>query len=152
MAQKQQDQELLQYDSRIKVPYTWSVGEVGSRFLMELKENKKIWATRCPSCDMVFVPPKKACTYCFSDIHEWVEVKDEGVLQTFTVVRYETPLIPGKSPHIIGIIMLDGADTGLVHLIAGVPHDKVKVGMRVKAVYEENRKGHILDIKYFKPI
>lgn len=152
MAQKQQDRELLQYSSRIKVPYTWSVGEVGSRFLMELKDNKKIWATRCPSCDMVFVPPKKACTYCFSDIHEWVEVKDEGVLQTFTVVRYETPLVPGKPPHIIGIVLLDGADTGLVHLVGGVAPDRVKVGMRVKAVFEDNRKGHILDIKHFKPI
>ncbi len=152
MTQKQQDQGLLSYKSRIKVPYTWSVGEVGSRFLMELKENKKIWATRCPSCDMVFVPPKKSCTYCFSEIHEWVEVKDEGTIQTFTVVRYETPLIPAKSPQIIGIIMLDGADTGLVHLIGGVSHDKVKVGMRVKAVFNENRTGNILDIKHFKPI
>jgi hypothetical protein len=152
MAQKQQDQELLSYKSRIKVPYTWSVGEVGSRFLMELKDNKKIWGTKCPLCEVTFVPAKKTCTYCSSDIHEWVEVKDEGTLTTFTVVRYETPLIPKKSPQIIGIIMLDGADTGLVHLIGDVSHDKVKVGMRVKAVFEENRKGHILDIKHFKPI
>jgi uncharacterized OB-fold protein len=152
MTDKLNGQELLQYESRIKVPYTWSVGEVGSRFLMEIKDNKKIWATKCPSCDVVFVPPKKTCTYCFSEIHEWVEVKDEGVLQTFTVVRYETPLIPGKSPQIIGIIMLDGADTGLVHLIGDVPQDKVKVGMRVKAVFAEKRTGHILDIKHFKPI
>ena len=152
MAQKKQDQELLTYASRIKVPYTWSVGEVGSRFLMELKENKRIWATKCPGCEVVFVPPKKVCTYCSAQIHEWVQLKDEGVVQTFTVVRYETPLVPHKAPKIIGIIMLDGADTGLVHLIGDCPPDRVKVGMRVKAVFAEERKGHILDITHFKPI
>jgi uncharacterized OB-fold protein len=152
MAVDLESQELLIYKSRIKVPYTWSVGEVGSRFLTELKDNKKIWGTKCPLCDIVFVPPKKTCTYCFVPIHEWVQVKDEGVLETFTVIRYETDLIPRKTPQIIGIVVLDGADTGLVHFIGDVPPDKLAAGMRVKAVFEEDRKGHILDIKHFKPI
>jgi uncharacterized OB-fold protein len=152
MTQKMSDQELISYKSRIKVPYTWSIGEVGSRFLTEIKENKKIWGTRCSVCDFVFIPPKKTCTYCFVPMHEWTEVKDEGVLQTFTVTRYETDLIPQDSPRIIGIVLLDGADTGLVHLIGETPPENVKVGMRVKAVFNKERKGHILDIKHFKPI
>ena len=152
MTQKAGDQELIAYKSRIKVPYTWSVGEVGSRFLTEIKENQKIWGTRCPVCGSVFVPPKKTCTYCFVPIHEWTEVKDEGVLQTYTIARYKTDLIPQDSPQIIGIILLDGADTGLVHLIGEAPPEKIKVGMRVKAVFNKERKGHILDIKHFKPI
>ena len=152
MTQKMSDQELISYKSRIKVPYTWSIGEVGSRFLTEIKENKKIWGTRCHVCDMVFVPPKMTCTYCFVPIHEWMEVKDEGVLQTFTVARYETDLIPQDSPQIIGIVLLDGADTGLVHLIGDTSPENIKVGMRLKAVFNKERKGHILDIKHFKPI
>ena len=152
MSQQLKDQELLVYKSRIKVPYTWSVGEVGSRFLTELKDNKKIWGTKCPSCGVVFVPPKKSCTYCFVPISEWVEVKDEGVLETYTVVRYDSDLIPQKSPQVIGIVLLDGSDTGLVHLIGDVPPDKIKVGMRVKAVFDNDRKGLITDIKHFKPI
>ena len=47
---------------------------------------------------------------------------------------------------------MDGADTGLVHLIGGVEPDKVKIGMRVQAVLEKERDGHITDIKHFKPI
>ena len=152
MTQKTGDQELIAYKSRIKVPYTWSVGEVGSRFLTEIKENQKIWGTKCPVCESVFVPPKKTCTYCFVPIHVWKEVKDEGVLQTYTIARYETDLIPQGSPQIIGIILLDGADTGLVHLIGEAAPEKIKVGMRVKAVFNKDRKGHILDIKHFKPI
>ena len=78
-------------------------------------------------------------------------LKDEGILETFTVVHYDTDLISHKS-RIIGIVLLDGADTGLVHYIGDVAPDRIKVGMRVKAVFEDDRKGHILDIKHFKPI
>ena len=152
MSQILQDQELLVFKSRIKVPYTWSVGEVGSRFFAEIKDNRKIWGVKCPSCDTVFIPPKKTCTFCTVPIHEWVEVKDEGVVQTFTVVRYKTDFIADKNKKAIGIILLDGADTGLVHYIGDVPAEKIKVGMRVKAVFEKERSGHILDIKHFKPI
>lgn len=151
MSQNLDDQELLVHKSRIKVPYTWSVGEVGSRFLTELKENKKLWGNKCPGCDIVFVPPKKTCTYCNIPIFEWVELRDEGVLTTFTIVHYDTDLISHK-PKAIGIILLDGADTGMVHYIGDVAPDRIKVGMRVKAVFEDDRKGHILDIKHFKPI
>ena len=47
---------------------------------------------------------------------------------------------------------MDGADTGMVHLIGGVEPEKVKVGMRVAPVLEKERDGHITDIKHFKPI
>jgi len=47
---------------------------------------------------------------------------------------------------------MDGADTGLVHLIGGVDPDRVKVGMRVQAVIAKERDGHITDIKHFRPI
>jgi uncharacterized OB-fold protein len=47
---------------------------------------------------------------------------------------------------------MDGADTGLVHLIDEVEPERVKVGMRVEAVLAEEREGTIMDIKYFRPI
>ncbi len=40
----------------------------------------------------------------------------------------------------------------MVHLIGEVNPEKVKIGMRVKAAFKEERIGSILDIKYFKPI
>jgi uncharacterized OB-fold protein len=140
------------YPGKIRVPYEWSVGEYGSRFFYELKENCKIWATRCPQCKKVFIPPRKSCPDCFVHIGEWLEVGPGGSLITFTIVRYsaQTHIIP--PPFAMGIINLDGSDTGLVHLIGGVDIEEIKSGMRLKPVFKEERKGNLLDILYFTPL
>jgi len=148
---KERDGLLIQ-QGKIKVPYLWAVGEVGSKFYKGLRD-KKIYAIRCPSCGIVFVPPKKVCHRCFNNLTEWVEVSDEGTLETFTVVHYSEPALhPMKAPFAYGIIKLDGADTGMVHLIGEANLNRLREGMRLKAVFKEEPQGNYLDIKYFKPI
>ena len=56
------------------------------------------------------------------------------------------------TPFIYGIILLDGADTGLTHFLGEVDPEDMRIGMRVEAVFQEEREGSILDIKYFRPI
>ena len=141
------------YPSRIRLPYTWHVGKVGSRFYQEIKDNCKIWGIKCPKCERVFVPPRETCPRCYCDTREWVELSDTGTLLTYTVTRYSVPGIqPQKPPFALGIIKLDGANSGFVHLLGEVSLDNISVGMRVKAVFREVREGNYLDIKYFKPI
>ena len=144
--------EELVHHGRIKVPYTWSVGEVGSRFFLELRDHKKIFGKRCPACKKVLVPARKICGQCSRQTEDWVEVSDQGTVQTFTVVRYSSDVQPLKPPFGYAIIRLDGADTGMAHLLSGSDPTKWRVGMRVKAVFQENRTGSILDIAYFQPI
>lgn len=151
MSQWAEPVEDLVYQGRIKVPYTWSVGEVGSRFLSELRENRKIFGKRCPACHRVLVPARKICGRCFRETGDWVEVKDEGAVLTFTVVRYPSPVQPLKPPFGYGIIKLDGADTGMTHLLYESDPSAWRAGMRVTAVFKEKREGTILDIAYFKP-
>jgi len=86
-------------------------------------------------------------------MEEWVELKDTGTLTNFTIIRYSVPSIqPMEPPFAVGIIQLDGADTGFTHLLGEVDFKELQMGMRVKAVFSENRKGHLLDIRYFKPV
>jgi uncharacterized OB-fold protein len=144
--------EPLVYESRIKVPYTWSVGEVGSRFLIELRDHKKIYGTRCSKCDRVYLPPRKTCGQCFSNLHEWIEVGPQGTLITYTVVHCESLVIPMKPPIAYGIILLDKASTGLLHLLGEVNIEEIKSGMRAEAVFKDERTGDIMDIRYFRPI
>jgi uncharacterized OB-fold protein len=144
--------EPLVYQSRIKVPYTWSVGETGSRFLIELRDHKKIFGTRCPKCDMVYLPPRKTCGRCFSNLHEWVELGPQGTLITHTVVHYESSVMPMKPPFAYGIILLNKASTGLVHLLGEVNLEEIKSGMKVEAVFKDERTGDIMDIRYFRPV
>lgn len=134
------------------VSYEYAAGEAGSRFYVELRDKGNILGTRCPQCSKVYVPPRTTCGACFGKLDEWVKLKAEGTLMTYTVVHYSLPVHPVGTPFAYGIIRLDGADTGLTHLLGEVDLESIRIGMRVKAVFKEDRQGNILDIKYFKPL
>ena len=138
--------------SGITMPYTYSVGDFGSKFFTELRDNARIFGVRCPTCNRVLIPPRSTCGWCFSKLDEWVELSDKGTLVTYTIVHYPSAVHPVKPPIVYGIIQLDGADTGLAHLIGEVAPESLKIGVRVRAVFKEKREGNILDIDYFKPL
>ena len=71
---------------------------------------------------------------------------------TYTVTHYPLPVHPAKEPLLYAVIQLDGADTGLTHLLGEVELDKITIGMKVEAVFKEEREGNILDIKHFRPL
>jgi len=136
--------------------HKFETGRTGSRFLRELRDNKKIMGLKCTTCNKVYVPPRSTCKECFAKLDKWVEVGSEGKLLTYTILRVardaEKDVLKKQLPVAYGIIKLDGADTGFVHMLGEVDLDNIKIGMRVKAVFrEDERKGNILDINYFKP-
>jgi uncharacterized protein len=138
----------LTLKGQIKVPYNWSVGEVGSRFLVALRDEQKILGNRCPECRTVFVPPRLNCGKCFKRIDDWVEVGPEGVVEAYTIIRFAYPLQPVEPPYAYALIKLDGADVGFMHIIkAGL--DLLHKGIRVRPRFAEKRTGHIKDIDQF---
>ncbi|MBI5249355.1 MAG: Zn-ribbon domain-containing OB-fold protein [Desulfomonile tiedjei] len=145
--------EPLTLKGQIAVPYTWWVGEVGSKFLIALRDEAKIIGNRCTKCNTTYVPPRKNCGSCFTDIYEFVELGNEGIVSAHTVVRFKYPLQPVESPFAYALIRLDGADVGLVHIIKR-DLDRLKNGVRVKAQFKDpsERTGHILDIDSFQII
>lgn len=143
--------EPIVHHSKIKVPYTWSVGETGSKFLKALRDDKKILANKCPKTGQVFVPPKLNSPYSLEPITEWLELAGTGTVQTFTQRHYKSLAVADDQPTIYALVLLDGATQALPHFLGEVDFKNVQVGMRVTAVFKEDRSGHILDIKYFKP-
>jgi uncharacterized OB-fold protein len=142
----------------ISLPYKWALGPTFTRFFEEFKE-KRIMGTRCPKCKRVLVPARSFCPRCFVRMDEWVKVSDEGKIRTFALINFSYEGQPKTPPYINGVIDLDGADVGFTHFIGGIDlsdpetvKEKVKIGMRVKAVWKEKREGNIFDIEYFKPI
>lgn len=141
------------HQSRIRLRYNWWLGEIGSRFYRELRDRCTIWGLKCSRCQKIYVPPKENCPQCFSQMKEWVEVGNTGTVTTFTVVRYAVPNIqPEEPPFVLAKIHLDGAESGFIHMIGEVDLHTLKIGMRVKAVFREQREGNLLDIRYFKPV
>jgi len=143
----------LTLKGQIAVPYTWWVGETGSRFLRTLRDEQKILGNRCDSCGTVYVPPRKNCGRCFTDITRWVELGNEGVVMAHTVVRRMPPALRNapdrpEVPFAYALIRLDGAGVDLPHRITR-DLEKLRNGIRVRARFREEPTGHILDIMDF---
>ena len=143
--------EPLTLKGQISVPYSWWAGETASKFLVALRDRKKILGTKCKECGTVYVPPRKNCGRCFIDMDEWVDISDEGVIQAYTIVHYAHPVQPLKPPFAYALIKLDGADVGFLHVIKR-DLDRLRNGLRVKAKFKTERTGHILDIDSFELI
>lgn len=138
--------------------YAWDSGVAIGRYLKELKKGKII-AKSCNKCNRVMIPPRMFCELCFRPSDSWVYVKDTGVVNTFSIcyVNWDASRIKeGERPHTPAVIEIDGASQGqgIMHLLGEVDPKDIKIGMKVKAVWlpENERKGAITDIKYFKPI
>lgn len=139
-------------DGKLALPYQYFAGRTGSRFIIALRDEKKIMGVRCHKCQKVFVPPRSTCERCFSDLTKaWVDLKGTGTVTGFTIVRYEEPYQPVKPPYIQALILLDGADTPFVHIVRGVPLDEMKVALKVEAVFAEKTTSTIMDIDHFRP-
>lgn len=138
-------------EGRIVMPYRYFAGSLGTKFLNELKEHR-ILGLRCPDCKKIYVPPRPTCGSCFTNLKDWVQVANEGTVTSYTVTYYPLPIHPVKEPIIYAIVQLDGADTGLTHMIGEVDLSDVHIGMRVQAVFRDKWQGNILDIKYFIPV
>jgi len=146
--------KVLFYDDALRTAYNWDAGVAMGKFLAGLKQGK-ILGVRCRKCRRVVTPPRMFCEECFSPIEEWVELKDTGVVDSFSIcyVRWDAGRI--KKPELPAIILFDGADhAGILHLLGEVDPKDVKIGMKVQAVWkpEKERTGSILDIKYFRPL
>ena len=98
------DVEPMVYRSLISVPYSWWAGDTASRFFIALRDEKKIMGKKCPRCSRTYVPPRKVCPLCFTENAEWVEVADEGMLQSYTICRRQLASLPRVAPVIFGLI------------------------------------------------
>lgn len=139
----------------IELPYTWAMGEPTAKFLEGLR-NKKIFGTKCPKCKRVLVPARRFCPRCFVNTKEWIQVSDQGTLRTYTIVYYSYPGQVKPPPYAIGVVDLEGADTGFSHYVGGVDLSdpakaagKIRVGSKYRAVWSRKREGNIFDIEYF---
>jgi len=145
--------------ARMNLTFNYAAGAAASRFLVALRDEKKIYGTRCPSCKRLLVPARSFCPRCFVDTTDWIEVGPLGTLVAFALDRSQQCLAgagKGESDRgvrpCLGLIRFDGADTSLIHHIGEFDVDTLRVGLSVAPVFIKERNGSILDIAYFKPV
>lgn len=138
----------------IRLPHKYGAGPVVTKFYNGLREGKLL-GNVCPKCRKTFVPARSLCPECLVKMDTWVEVSDQGVLVSWAYTDKEFFGSPVKPPFVTALIKLDGADCNFLHLIGGNLFElkkKLKKGLKVKAVWNVEKKGHMLDIKYFEPV
>lgn len=142
----------------VALPYQWALGKTWSRFFDGLNE-EKILGTKCAQCGKVFVPARTFCPECFTDMTDWVEVKAEGEILTWTLVTAKYYGQVKEPPYIVATIQLEGADCGFHHFIGGVNladlkkmRQRLKAGMKVKAIWRPEKRADIFDIACFEPV
>jgi len=146
---------------RGKIDFAYDAGVAIGQFLHGLKEGKLL-GRKCRSCNRVMIPPRMFCELCFRRSDEWVELKDTGKVNTFSISYVNTDASRRQTPQVPAVVEIDGASPGMgiMHLLGEVGDSveaimkRVKIGTPVRAVWKpaDQREGAITDILYFRPI
>lgn len=146
--------DLITIEGTWNFHYTYFAGETASRFFKELRVNRRIMGTRCPSCQRVLVPARAFCDACFRRTGEWVEVGPQGTLETFTIITAAFPGLP-EPPVVLAYATLDNADTALVNVVTGLDAsdvvgcaDRLMAQPRVEVRFVDEPLGRITDFSF----
>ncbi|WCO66135.1 Zn-ribbon domain-containing OB-fold protein [Iamia majanohamensis] len=122
----------------IGLDYAVRTNPVARAFGEALAEGR-ITGHRCPSCGLVYVPPKGFCPICTvptGSEHE-VAIADRGIVTSWTVL---TPIQYAgqeeREDYALASLLLEGADgtVGQQRLVE-VALDEIRMGLRVEAVW-----------------
>ena len=92
---------------------------------------------RCDQCGTILHPPSPRCPACLSKDLSVVAVSGLATVHTFTINHQ--PWYPNLDPpYVIAIVTIDEqVDVRLTTNLVGVEPDDVRIGMRVRVVFEE---------------
>ncbi len=147
-----QPHEAATWPGDLPVQSLYTAGAAGDRFLKTLKEKGQLLGASCSRCDEVYVPPKLYCEKCMGELTEWVKVGPAGTLESWTELHVGLDGKQLDQPQLVGLILLDGATTSIVHRLSG-KSGSLCIGTKVTAVLKPpaKREGAITDILYFEP-
>lgn len=143
--------EVLRAPHFLEYTYTRSVGPVIGAFLTGLRQGRILGATG--SEGKVVVPPTEYDPITAEPVGDLVEVGPGGVVSTWAWAEHPTPDQPLDRAFAWALVVLDGATTGLLHVVDAGSPEAMATGMRVRARFrpEAERRGHLLDIECFVP-
>ncbi len=137
----------------VELDYTFSAGQSASRFLRAMADGKLL-GQRCPVDGRVYFPTRGSCpSHGVAIEGDPVELSDKGTIVTYSINRVPSQNIDLELPYAAIQVVLDGADTVLMHLLGECEIADVHMGMRVEAVWipKEEWTTSVANIKYFKP-
>ncbi|WP_067813755.1 Zn-ribbon domain-containing OB-fold protein [Actinomadura kijaniata] len=144
--------EVTMITAPTRLEYRLRSGRALDRFLEGVSQGKII-GHRCDVCGQVIVPMKGLCPKDGVPTTQEVELPDTGTVTTFAVNNLPDPRAP-EVPFVSAYILLDGAGLTMLALVAGIPADQVRMGMRVKAKWRPREEWGktMANIRWFEPL
>ena len=140
----------------MQADYFYSAGVAGDRFFKNLMKKGSFLASRCPECEMVYVPPRLYCEDCFCEIPdtEWKEVPARGWVRLYTQVMIDAHGEKLKEPRTIALIDIEGTDGSMLGIVKLKDPEQELWGLKVKAVLrpKKEREGTLKDILYYQEL
>lgn len=134
---------------RVEFDYTRSLGPVLSGFMTGLRDRTVLGGRAADG--RVIVPPSEYDPVTHDPLTDLVPVGPEGTVQTWSWVSEPVPGQPFERPFAFALVLLDGADTGMLHAVDVPGPHRMRTGMRVQVRWAEETVGHIRDIACFEP-
>ena len=141
--------EILSAPMVVEYPFSRTVGPVQSAFLTGLREGLVLGVRTGDG--RVLCPPVEYDPVTSEELGELVELGDTGTVTTWSWEPSPRPNQPLDRPFAWALVRMDGADTGLLHVLDAGSPDRVSTGMEVRVRWADQREGAITDIACFEP-
>lgn len=99
-------------------------------------EDGKLMAAKCQSCKKIILPPRPICHHCYSDALEWIQLKGEGNIITYTVIHITTPELQNSAPYGVAIVKL-AEGVPFIGMLKIKNHNEIKIGQKVSINFEK---------------
>jgi uncharacterized OB-fold protein len=106
----------------------------------EAARARELQAQKCSTCGRFRFPPQGFCPNCCSWDFAWTKLAETGTVESYVVVHQATnPAFADMAPYTVAKVAIDGCDGHVVITgnLTDVPWEEVKVGMKVRAWFDE---------------
>lgn len=92
---------------------------------------------KCDDCGMLRFPASRWCACCLSDKASWQKASGKGNVWSWCI--FHRAYFKGFEPDLPYAVVLVELEEGprLYSNLVGVPHDRLRIGMPVRAVFEK---------------
>lgn len=104
-----------------------------TEFADHLKDGR-LMASRCKQCGQESFPPRADCSNCLSGDFEFKEISGQATLVTYTTIHAAPTGFEDVAPYTIGVVDLKETGRLLAWFGESVPHDEIKIGMKLQVV------------------
>jgi uncharacterized protein len=143
------EQDVLEAPNILEYPYSRSVGPIIGRFMTALRDGAFVGIKT--KAGRVICPPTEYDPDTGDQLSDFVDVGPGGVVTTWAWVGKPHDKHPLDHPFAWALVRLDGADTGMLHVVDAGDESRMQTGMRVQPRWRAERVGDIHDVEAFVP-